>query len=386
MPNYSISPFKLHLYTLQSAARALARSDDSDPRRWRRVSKCGFVPHKQTISVAINSTFRHKYTGLITCGSVWECPVCSDKIARHRRKELRSALWLASNDYQVFLVTYTVSHSRNDLLSSARWHPPYTFQQGLLERFLDARRYLYQRPSYKELQKEYGAEIITSLEVTWGADNGWHPHLHALWLLRKNAVVDLGAFARRLYEIWVKVLAKFGLSASAKHGVDVRSAKRDIADYVSKFGRLPRGWDVDSEITGQAVKRGRSGDRFSPMELLEQYVFTDDPLYASLWLEYARAFFGRQQFTKSPHLWKKLGVKGYEFSDSEIADDFIDPSWVALFDISIKEWRVLRANNELRLGFLGWLDDGNGTRSRSEVDAWLVGAGVRVDVGSPVGV
>jgi hypothetical protein len=187
--------------------------------------------------------------------------------------------------------------------------------------------------------------------------------------------------AAELYAIWSRCLGKVGLSASAERGVDVTSSKRDIAEYVAKFGRLPRGWDIDNEVSTQPIKRGRVAGRFSPFQILEQYLVTDYPVWAALWLQYARAFFGRQQMVTSPGFWKKYAV--VDVVDSDIASDFNDAGYDPLSSLSFSEWKKIRVDVNVRLGFLEWLN--HGSRTEFEIAEWLTVAGVRAPLCSPVG-
>lgn len=61
------------------------------------------------------------YTGLMACGSVWNCPVCAAKVSERRRLELQSAM--ASSKalgWTAHFVTLTVPHGVGDDLSEIR--------------------------------------------------------------------------------------------------------------------------------------------------------------------------------------------------------------------------------------------------------------------------
>ena len=58
------------------------------------------------------------YSGLISCGCVWTCPVCAVKIQERRRQEIAKAINYAyANDLQPVLVTLTFPHSKSQTLS-----------------------------------------------------------------------------------------------------------------------------------------------------------------------------------------------------------------------------------------------------------------------------
>lgn len=58
------------------------------------------------------------YGGLMSCGSVWHCPICAAKISERRRVELEQAIVLCKEmGGVVYLATYTVAHSQHDDLA-----------------------------------------------------------------------------------------------------------------------------------------------------------------------------------------------------------------------------------------------------------------------------
>jgi len=64
-----------------------------------RTSKCMVfqapIPGAGLAPVQVHKTCEHNkafYTGLMACGSVWHCPVCSSKVSERRRVELQGAL------------------------------------------------------------------------------------------------------------------------------------------------------------------------------------------------------------------------------------------------------------------------------------------------------
>ena len=61
------------------------------------------------------------YAGLVTCGSVWMCPVCSSKIARERAEELTRLMeWNTARGGSVALMTLTMRHFRGQRLRELR--------------------------------------------------------------------------------------------------------------------------------------------------------------------------------------------------------------------------------------------------------------------------
>ena len=102
------------------------------------------------------------YGNLITCGSVWTCPVCSARISEQRRQKLKLAMtnWRKQVG-SVYLLTLTNPHYCGDNLKQ------------LLEGQKKALKYLWCDRKPKEMLNKLGKEgHIIATEVTYG-DNGF---------------------------------------------------------------------------------------------------------------------------------------------------------------------------------------------------------------------
>ena len=87
-------------YELRHALRPHSRT---------RVAKCGWTPIDPNVTVMLKDG-RAYFGGIMTCGSVWECPACSLKIKAERARELQSVV----EDYGVercIMATLTIRHS-----------------------------------------------------------------------------------------------------------------------------------------------------------------------------------------------------------------------------------------------------------------------------------
>jgi hypothetical protein len=127
------------------------------------------------------------FRGVKTCGSVHSCPMCAAAILRTRAAEVTQALDRCQRDRTAFC-TFTLRHSREMAL-------------GALRKLLAL--------SYSELKAgRTGAELKAALgfvgdvraaEQTYGTENGWHPHLHAVWVFDSPPPVN---FRELLVERW----------------------------------------------------------------------------------------------------------------------------------------------------------------------------------------
>jgi Replication protein. len=314
---------------LQRAARKVLRDVKTPQEKVWRVTGCTWRRTARQVSVyQAMAAKRAHYKGLMVCGSVWTCPCCAAKVSESRRAEVLSATRIhKERGGALYMLTLTFSHSRSDDVAKL----VKALREGLCK-FRDHR-------SYKGVLKLYGfGGLIRALEVTYGEGNGWHPHVHELWLMdRKLSDVQLRVMRRTLFDVWKVACLKAGLGAPTRErGVKFEEAESGSA-YVSK-------WGIDSELTKAHTKKGREG-RSTPWDLLRQYG-DGDVRSGMLFRTFATAFFGSRQLFWSPGLKAELGLA--ELSDQEIAEaDEVES--VLIGHVSADEWRlVLRQPWEAR--------------------------------------
>lgn len=160
--------------------------------------------------------------------------------------------------YFPVMLSFTLRHKNRDSLDELQKALRTAFNKTFSGRW-------YQE--FKERWEVVGK--VTARECTYGK-NGWHPHLHILMFHRIEIagrwceVMQAEISAR-----WAEKLKLAGFSASLAHGVDVRTADSDIADYIAKFGREPIGkaWGADVEVAKSNVKRAHN-DGLTPFQIL----------------------------------------------------------------------------------------------------------------------
>lgn len=297
--------FRLLRFSFQRIAREILLFC-SNPRhkKWRTID-CLWSILASHVSLLHSSSINRAYFGnLAICGSVWACPVCSTKISERRKVEIVHA----SNLHKaatggLYMVTMTWAHSRHDDL------------QIMVKTSRDVLAQLRkQRPYIKNLKAIDYVGMIRAFEVTHGDKNGWHPHFHELWFLkRKLTDKQLFDWKRILFEQWSKQCVHAGLGKpNRKFGITIIEAE-SAAEYLIKFGRLSR-WDVGSELTKHQQKHGRNGSR-SPWDFLRLYA-DGERRFSYLFMEYLNAFYGARQVYWSNGLKKVFGIK--ELNDEKI--------------------------------------------------------------------
>lgn len=345
VPAPALSPeaaSRLEKWELQSVARFLLPGE--------RIRGCclHLIPEKTTVDIYFTPSQNSSHYGnLITCASVWNCPVCSARISERRRDLLARAVaaWEEQGG-TVVLASYTFSHRRSDALSDT------------LPGFLAAQRWMTGHRPYKRLLEAFGivggkdpvGGVIRALEVTWGTHNGWHPHAHALLFLPPG--VDVATLEELLYRVWSAAAKRFGLSMSRTHGLKVQATYGSVAAYVAKWGHQParRPWATPDEMTKGHSKRAHRAELadsgYSPFDLLRWLIDTGESKPAGLFRQYAAAFKRRRQLTWSPGLAEQLGVADdAEKSDDELADEIREES-LLLAQVGREGWRAVRLLNQ----------------------------------------
>lgn len=279
------------------------------------------------------------FGNLRVCGSVWTCPICAAKISEFRKGEIEAAATChTAAGGHLYMVTYTFSHSRQDSLKQLLGDSKRT--HGLRA----ALRRLRNSRGYKALTEGVGlVGVIRNLEVTHGDANGWHPHVHELWLTtRQLSKHGLQALKNSMFDLWFQACVKSGLAApNRQRGVDIVQAF-DPAEYLQKWGREQR-WTIGSELAKSHTKRGGVSKGRTPFDLLRLVESSKNPSYLKLlFSEYSSVFYGARQCFWSPGLKAAFAMK--ELSDEEIAASQEEKA-IEVCSISIERWKRLLAQS-----------------------------------------
>jgi hypothetical protein len=298
-----------------------------------RTIDCMSKRHSYFVKVKHHAEFAiASYSGLVTCGSVWACPLCAAKIQERRRGEIEQLLsWHRDvNSGQAVMVTFTFPHVRFDRLADL------LHKQSLAFKFLRSGR------AWVELTKSLGyVGLVRSLEVTHGG-NGWHPHTHELWLVDRG-VVQIKLLGQ-LVKLWKSACFKAGLIDQAAfeglgpfdiRSVDVR-ANVDSGDYLAKQDGS-REWGLADEIAKASSKEGRLKG-VHPHRFLSRREPGDDLRY----LEYCKAMKGKRQIFWSHGLKAKALI--VDFTDEELAE-VEEKGAVILAAIPAPAWRIITGND-----------------------------------------
>jgi len=173
-------------FELRAGLRRVTSSD--------RQAACGvrcIERHGECAEVTLTSkgeSWRARWRGILFCGRIWTCPVCSAKKRATRALAVDDALRAAGGRWQ--MVTLTIRHHKGQ--SMAR-----TF-----EVLRKAWRRLKQGGAVQRIMHERVTASVRAWEVTRG-EHGWHPHVHCLWRTSEWTEYDREVFLER----WRKCVA-----------------------------------------------------------------------------------------------------------------------------------------------------------------------------------
>lgn len=288
-----------------------------------RTAGCKWL-RRGDVEVHKNGDGHAHYTGLVQCGSAWSCPICAAKIQEQRRAEIAQAVdWAYKVGLQPVLVTLTFPHRA--------WHRI----DALLEQQKDALTRLRSGKAWQKLKARYAFQgLIRSLEITHGK-NGWHPHTHELWFIKRDA--DAQALAGEVRRRWRASCERAGLldegdAGFDEHAVDVK-AWCSASDYLAKQDDS-RHWGIDREVAKGGSKRGKG---IHPFGLLRRSM---DGCERSgrLFVDYSLAMRGKRQLFWSHGLKKRVGIE--EVDDEQAAEAEADEIEV-LGQLEPQDWRLV---------------------------------------------
>jgi hypothetical protein len=306
--------------------------------------------------------------GLLKCGRIWFCPVCSAKIRHGRAEEITRAVvsWIEQGG-QAYLVTFTARHAAAHQLAD--------LMDAIQGTRADAENGIKRRPgAYQRLitgstwagrkasaVTRHGASegirgrvgyvgMIRATEVTLGEGNGWHPHIHAIVFVGgrtegqradKHVVGTfvppapvLEEWQQHFRSVWTRHLHRVdpAFRPSDEHGVDfkklrtVRDAK-DLGEYIAK---TQDGKDPANELARGDLKGARGGN-MTPFEMLGRIGDLTggvDPEDAdghgtltwclARWAEYETAMTGRRAIEWTRYLRPLLGLDGGDTEEDDL--------------------------------------------------------------------
>lgn len=320
-----------------------------------RVAVCmkRMIPTRATVDVMHTPKY-HKanYRNLMVCGSVWHDPICSARITERRRVEVEEVI--AELPYAKAMVTFTIQHKQFEKLAE--------LYEGLNKSYRDMKEGRW----WHDIESSYGLTAsIRGAEVTWGSRSGWHPHYHTLFFFNRRAEnIDQESFTDQITQRFVQIANRNGYYVSPEFGVKVSWDQSQASAYPAK-------WGLDYELTKMPSKVAKSGDRFTPYQLLIQYALGGKyaTVYRDMFIEYAQTMKGKKQLVWSKGAREKLGL-GAEPTDQELAEGQ-DEIAVLFAQLRNDQWKKV-----LQQGIRGTLLEVAGRGNYQELKTYLESLGI----------
>lgn len=323
-------------YELLASARALFLYEGKKdglkyPHDWHRTAKC---KHVNVAQIGVHKSTQHKsafYSGLMSCGSVWTCPICTAVVQERRRVEISKAVsWAYDSGKQAAMVTLTFPHYKQNAL------------EDLVKKQADALARFRRGAPWDRFKSRLGySGLIRALELTHGA-NGWHPHTHELWFVAGDSIVENEKTF--IVDRWLNCCIKAGLvdpenvaqiAAFKLHAVDIKD-RCDASDYLAKNDEASH-WGVDREIAKASTKAGKASGMhaFGLLALARD----GDKIAGAKFVEYAKVMRGKRQLLWSRGLKDLVGVD--DLTDEEIAAKQEDKADLLGY-LTVEQWGWVR--------------------------------------------
>ena len=218
-------------------------------------------------------------SGILRCGSIWECAVCQAVVKSTRAQTIQSVAETHGQE-RIVMLTLTIRHTRQEDLKALR--------QGLARAWS---RVKSGAPWVRFRERIGYVGDVRALEVTHGEKNGWHPHLHIMIFSKLPADSEAWRVERDwLSERWRSAVNReLGARCipSDANGATVTPCHR--VDYIAKLGL---------EICDPGTKTANKASR-TPWEIAADFAREKKLADASLFREYTQAMFRARQLTWS---------------------------------------------------------------------------------------
>lgn len=313
------------LYALREVLR-----DFSSIRRCRwcgRLAAKGPNASPRTPEIRMSEDHRAYYAGVARCGSVWACPVCSNKIRYERGLEIERGLgtWIARGGGVLFLTT-TLPHDEGESCAE------------LMKTIKLAMKKLLSGRPYRRDRDRFGiVHWVRTWDATHGG-NGWHPHIHAALLtLRKLPKEEIIELEGALYERWAAAVEERGhRRPSREHGILLAAAQSaTLGRYLVKVRGEDSHRSTAMELARGDLKEGRGR---TPFDILADFKASRDRTDLALFHEWEEATKGQHFMRWSNGAKADLGLT--DTSDQEFVEKEVGGRTIYAF--TRDEWYVVR--------------------------------------------
>ncbi len=231
---------------------------------------------------------RNGFTNLSTCKSK-ACPHCTMRKEEKEMKKIKEIIEQSLlSGYKILFITFTGKHDR------------FESYEELRDELIKAYERMQNSSKCEKLKKEYGLfGYVKKVEETFQITNGWHNHLHVLFIL--DTKKDTDNFVDKMFEMWSNQYSKnYGKTLDRKAFVSKEvTTQEGISRYMAKS------WGISDEMTISSRKKGKG---VHPMYLIRKYKETGNTRYLSAFKEYESAMY-KKSITYSQGLSKAFSYE-----------------------------------------------------------------------------
>ncbi|MBR0061778.1 MAG: hypothetical protein IJP68_09915 [Selenomonadaceae bacterium] len=307
------------------------------------ISQTGALPAVFVVNRTTDDgeTASHFY-GIARCHSAWACPYCTARVMAEKSKEIAAAIDVLATEHNqsAMMITLTFPHlwkmscAESFTILKKAWRmfiKPANKGRHKINHYITVKG---EKKSYVCGDNIYGkfrSELriihhIRAYEFTWG-QNGWHPHIHALFWAPNETFDKATDYEAELNARWlhcVEIQAKkywgdqnpsaLADELNARADELFRSGNRDkhpgltiSKDLNGKARRITSsayisGWSGNTELTRTDLKKASAG-HYTIHQIIDNAVKAETREESDKWLklftEYALATKGSRRVEKS---------------------------------------------------------------------------------------
>lgn len=179
----------------------------------RMLANCGSVASDSINGVSIISNGEHsKILGVRTCGHSFLCPYCAPRQMARYSSKIGSAIdaLISQQNLAAIMITFTVFHMNQDSLEEVhtllrKTYEKFTKNASWRRKSSDGSKYYVSSGAWNNFCYEFNIKHkVKCMEINYGENAGWHPHLHNLYFVPKERLKDIVQFEKDLQKQWLK--------------------------------------------------------------------------------------------------------------------------------------------------------------------------------------
>jgi hypothetical protein len=239
--------------------------------------------------------------------------------------------WADDTDHEIAMLTLTIRHAYVHDLRRLRF--------GLTTCWSE----LWRTREGRELRERFG-HYVRALDITWGPDHGWHPHLHVLLFANRGDLDD--TWLDRVRSAWAHMVELY-LGREFRPRTDSVGVHLTHdpprAEYVLKLGL-----EVGQITSKQAAPGHLTSWQIGQRAVDEQSARTTDRHWRNLWRSWVTGMLGARHLTWSRDV-RRLASLPEDHDPEQLALDFElaeDDGWI--LSITAPDWRAVFGNHSIR--------------------------------------